>query len=323
MSSSTDKDPLSDLLHGQSQAISDVRDQVTNAIAEDVPVLIEGERGTGRERVARVIHQSGARCARRFVVLMTDEPPADIDRTFSKADGGTILVKDIACADRSLERRLLKSLRARSRGEENVRLVGVTSIDLSRAVADELFDSELFQQLSLRKIVLVPLRRRSEDIAQLASRFAREAGEELGRGKLAIASRAVDRLAAYSWPGNVAELKDVIGRAAFRAHAHRSAKIEPADVDAELPTIEERVPLEQLSFEEMVRAKIRGLLDRMAGYPVEDLYTAVIERVERPLIELVLSKSEGSQLKAAKVLGLDRNTLRKKMAQLGLKPRRK
>ena len=81
-----------------------------------------------------------------------------------------------------------------------------------------------------------------------------------------------------------------------------------------LPPVEERVPLEQLSFEEMVRAKIRALLQRMEGYPIDDLYDKVISRVERPLIELVLEHTGDNQLKAAEILGLNRNTLRKKIA---------
>jgi two-component system nitrogen regulation response regulator GlnG len=159
------------------------------------------------------------------------------------------------------------------------------------------------------------LRRRPEDVAPLASRFVREAGEEMGRGRLHLAVRALDRLTTYAWPGNVAELKDVVVRAAFRA---RRSAIELGDVEAELPRVEDRVPLEQLSFEEMVRAKIRGLLERMEGYPIEDLYDEVIARVERPLIELVMARADGNQVRAAKMLGLNRNTLRKKIAERGL-----
>jgi DNA-binding protein Fis len=91
--------------------------------------------------------------------------------------------------------------------------------------------------------------------------------------------------------------------------------VELADVEAVLPPVEERVPVEQLSFEEMVRAKIRALLQRMEGYPIEDLYEEVISRVERPLIELVLERTGNNQLKAAEILGLNRNTLRKKIAE--------
>ena len=95
----------------------------------------------------------------------------------------------------------------------------------------------------------------------------------------------------------------------------RKSHVELGDVEAVLPPVEERVPVEQLSFEEMVRAKIRALLQRMEGYPIEDLYEEVISRVERPLIELVLERTGNNQLKAAEILGLNRNTLRKKIAE--------
>ena len=107
-------------------------------------------------------------------------------------------------------------------------------------------------------------------------------------------------------------LRDVVRRLLLR---RRKSNVELADVEAVLPPVEERVPVEQLSFEEMVRAKIRALLQRMEGYPIEDLYEEVISRVERPLIELVLERTGNNQLKAAEILGLNRNTLRKKIAE--------
>jgi len=90
-----------------------------------------------------------------------------------------------------------------------------------------------------------------------------------------------------------------------------------------LPVVAERVPMEELSFEEMVKAKLVGFLQRMDGYPLHDLYDKVVERVERPLFDLVLEKTGGNQLKAAEILGLNRNTLRKKLDALGVARRGK
>jgi DNA-binding protein Fis len=95
----------------------------------------------------------------------------------------------------------------------------------------------------------------------------------------------------------------------------RRGPIGVADVEAVLPPVLERVPAEQLSFEELVRAKIHALLVRMEGYPLEDLYEEVISRVERPLIELVLERTGNNQVRAAEILGVNRNTLRKKIAE--------
>jgi two-component system nitrogen regulation response regulator GlnG len=306
---------LNELLLGDSPATAKVRAQVEEAVEADVPVLVEGERGTGRERVARVLHDAGPRRGHRFVRLAADDTKSDVDHNCDKAAGGTLLVKEIARLARPSQRRLARALRARADGE-SVRLVGATVFDLSRVAADDLFDAELFRQLGGLKIEVQPLRRRVEDIPVLAARFVRDAGEEIGR-RSTLAPRAVDRLTAYPWPGNVAELKDVLGRAVW--HARRSS-IDVGDIERELPRVEDKVPLESLSFEEMVRGKIRGLLDRMEGYPVDDLYDEVIARVERPLIELVLLRTGGNQVSAAKMLGMNRNTLRKKIAERGLAP---
>jgi two-component system nitrogen regulation response regulator GlnG len=146
----------------------------------------------------------------------------------------------------------------------------------------------------------------------LANHFGRQEARELGVDPLHFATRAVDKLIAYSWPGNVAELRDVVRRLCLRK---RRGSVELGDVETVLPPTVEKVPAEQLSFEEMVRAKIRALLQRLEGYPIEDLYDEVISRVERPLIELVLERTGNNQLKAAEMLGLNRNTLRKKISE--------
>jgi two-component system nitrogen regulation response regulator GlnG len=299
----------------------ELRDRVAEAAQIDQPLLIEGERGTGRERVARLLHEIGPRKRHDFVRVDPDEEdePPRVDDQLARANGGTLLVKEIAHVGRGPQRKLLRAIRRRDdRGREStglnydVRVVAATGVDLSRAVADELFDAELYERLGALRIVLPPLRRRPEDVPVLLDHFGRTEAREVGLDRLTFSSRAEDKLQAYSWPGNVAELRDVVRRLCLR---RRRGQVDLGDVEAVLPPVEERVPVEQLSFEEMVRAKIRALLQRMEGYPMEDLYDEVISRVERPLIELVLERTGGSQIKAAEILGLNRNTLRKKIAE--------
>jgi two-component system nitrogen regulation response regulator GlnG len=300
----------------------ELRDRVKEAAAEESPVLIEGERGTGRERVARLLHEIGPRKHHDFVRVDPDEDdePPRVDDQLVRANGGTLLVKEIAHVGRGPQRKLLRAIK-RGPGRDNkaqtsefcdVRVIAATGVDLSRAVADELFDPELYERLGTLRIALPPLRRRTEDVPLLLDHFGRCEAREIGSDRLAFSTRALDKLTAYSWPGNVAELRDVVRRLCLRK---RRGHVELADVEAVLPPVEERVPVEQLSFEEMVRAKIRALLQRMEGYPIEDLYEEVISRVERPLIELVLERTGNNQLKAAEILGLNRNTLRKKIAE--------
>jgi two-component system, NtrC family, nitrogen regulation response regulator GlnG len=315
---------LREQLLGSSTPMVELRERVKEAAAEDSPVLIEGERGTGRERVARLLHEIGPRKHHGFVRVDPDEDdePPRVDAELERANGGTLLVKEIAHVGRGPQRKLLRAIkRGPGRHERDksataefcdVRVIAATCVDLSRAVADELFDPELYERLGHLRIALPPLRRRPEDVPLLLDHFGRTESREIGVDKLTFASRAMDKLTAYSWPGNVAELRDVVRRLCLR---RRKSHVELADVEAVLPPVEERVPVEQLSFEEMVRAKIRALLQRMEGYPIEDLYEEVISRVERPLIELVLERTGNNQLKAAEILGLNRNTLRKKIAE--------
>jgi two-component system nitrogen regulation response regulator GlnG len=314
---------LRDQLLGTSQVMLDLREHVKEAAQIDQPLLIEGERGTGRERVARLLHEIGPRKSHDFVRVDPDDDdePPHVDDQLARANGGTLLVKEIAHVGRGSQKRLLRVMKkgASSSGRKDstgefcdVRIIAATGVDLTRAVADELFDPELYERLGALRIALPPLRRRPEDVPLLLDHFGRTEAREVNIDRLHFAPRATDKLVAYSWPGNVAELRDVVRRLCLRK---RRGPVELGDVEAVLPPLEERVPLEQLSFEEMVRAKIRALLQRMEGYPMEDLYDEVISRVERPLIELVLERTGGNQLKAAEILGLNRNTLRKKIVE--------
>jgi two-component system nitrogen regulation response regulator GlnG len=299
----------------------ELRERVKDAAGVDQPVLIEGERGTGRERVARLLHEIGPRKNHDFVRVDPDEDdePPHVDAELVRANGGTLLVKEIAHVGRGSQRRLLRAIkrsgstRGGGTGEFcDVRVIAATGVDLSRAVADELFDAELYERLGALRIAMPPLRRRPEDVPLLLDHFGRTEARDLGLDRLQFAPRALVKLTSYSWPGNVAELRDLVRRLCLRK---RRGAVDLGDVETVLPPVLERVPVEQLSFEEMVRAKIRALLQRMEGYPIEDLYDEVISRVERPLIELVLERTGGNQLKAAEMLGLNRNTLRKKIVE--------
>jgi two-component system nitrogen regulation response regulator GlnG len=307
----------------------------------DAPVLICGEHGTGRELVARVLHRRGPRCASRFVAVrptFEDAPLApgggrerDPDacerarRALRSASGGTLLVKDVSDLSASSQRTLRRAIRDR-RGERegaevfDVQVVATADLDLERAVDASIVSAELYQLFAARRIEVPPLRERSEDLPELFERWIKHYAAEIGRSKPTVSSRAIARLTAYPWPGNVAELKSIARRLVVRV---TRVKLEAGDVDEVLPVVAARVPLEDLAFEEMVKGKLSGLLARIDGYPVHDLYDKVLARVERPLFDLVLAHTGGNQLKAAEILGLNRNTLRKKLADLGLEQAKK
>jgi two-component system nitrogen regulation response regulator GlnG len=311
------------LIVGDSAEMAEVVDQIIEAAESDSAVLIEGEPGSGRELIARTIHYAGPRRGAGFVAVKAATIPRELvegelfgtrSGTLRRANGGTLLVKDVDALPPGPQRGLAKVLRKKDESGEHfdVRFIGASDGDVGEAVAAHFFDRELYDRLVTR-IRVPPLRKRLADLPKLARRFLTLAGEELGRGRPAIAEAALERMARYPWPGNVAELKDVARRLVLAWK--RKEPIDAPTVDGVLPKVAERIPLEDMSFEELVRSKLRGFLRRVDGYPVENLYDDVITRVERPLLALVMDHAQGNQLRAAEILGLNRNTLRKKLAQ--------
>jgi two-component system, NtrC family, nitrogen regulation response regulator GlnG len=234
-----------------------------------------------------------------------------MEEKLRRASGGTLLVKDVAHVGRGPQLQIMRLLQPEGEGVPDVRVLGSTGVDLALAVEAGLLDAEIYHRLGALRIAIPPLRGRPDDVPVFAEHFLFESQKELGREPLRFAPRALDKMKLYSWPGNVAELRDVVRRLSMRA---RHEVIDLGDVEAVLPPLQEKVPLEQMSFEDMVRSKLRALLQRMEGYPIKDLYEEVIGRVERPLIEEVLVRTGGNQVRAAEMLGLNRNTLRKKIA---------
>jgi two-component system, NtrC family, nitrogen regulation response regulator GlnG len=322
-----------DFLVAESAAMREVIGAVEEYADGDAPVLICGEHGTGRELVARVLHQRGPRGRARFIAVRPTfedvplaasrgkqekegDPPCERARwALRAASGGTLLVKDVSDLSAPSQRTLRRAIR-RDPGEVfDVQIVATADLDLERAVDASIVSREFYELFRPRRIEVPPLRDRLDDLPALVERWLKHYAAEIGRAMPTVSRRALARLAGYPWPGNVAELKSIARRLVVRI---ARARIDAGDVDEILPVVSSRVPLEDLAFEEMVKSKLAGLLARIDGYPVHDLYDKVLARVERPLFDLVLAHTGGNQLKAAEILGLNRNTLRKKLAGLGL-----
>ena len=329
-----------DFLVAESPAMRTVVEAVQRFAGSDTPVLICGEHGTGRELVARVLHQTGPRRDARFLAVgpsfempehataaANDDSDERARSALRAAAGGTLLIKDVCDLPAPSQRTLRKALRPRREPRDagrrdnttsevyDVRVVGSADLDLESAVAAKILSRDLYEQLGESRIDVPPLRERIADIPPLVEKWVVHYAQEVGRGKLTVSSRAHSRLVKYPWPGNVAELKSLARRLVTRVSGGR---IEAGDVDEVLPVVAERVPLEDMAFEEMVKSKLAGLLRRIDGYPVSDLYEKVLQRVERPLFDLVLAHTGGNQVKAAEILGLNRNTLRKKIRELDI-----
>jgi two-component system, NtrC family, nitrogen regulation response regulator GlnG len=326
-----------DFLVAESKAMRAVAEQVATYADGDAPVLICGEHGTGRELVARVLHQRGPRGRARFVAVRPTFEGADIPaqpgddacerarRALRAAAGGTLLIKDVSDLSAPSQKTLKRAIRERREPSppseaHDVQVVATADIDVDHAVEAKIVARDFYDLFAGRRIEVPPLRDRVDDLPTLFERWVKHYSAEVGRTKPTVASRAHERLCTYPWPGNVAELKSIARRLVVRVSRNR---IEAGDVDEVLPVVATRVPLEDLAFEEMVKSKLAGLLARIDGYPVHDLYEKVVARVERPLFDLVLAHTGGNQLKAAEILGLNRNTLRKKLAELGMQKKGK
>jgi two-component system nitrogen regulation response regulator GlnG len=321
------------LLVTESDAMKAVVDQVKEYTADGAPVLVLGENGSGRELIARILHVSNPKRKGEFVTVHGGSAPRNLFRsppgaasvsTLRSAAGGTLLVKDLCELPRAEQRRLHSVLRDRSRArpsaaELDVQVVGSCDIDLEYAVDAGVFSGELFELFARRQIVVPPLRERVADIPPLTAQLIKEYGREIGKNRMTLSTRAYERLVTYPWPGNVAELKGLARRLVYRA---KKSRIEAGDVDAVLPTLAERVPLETLSLEEMIKVKLATFLRKIEGYPVTSLYDDVIARVEKPMLELVMKATGSNQLRAAEILGVNRNTLRRKLTDHGLLARK-
>lgn len=302
---------------------------VDELAGSDGAVLITGERGTGRALIGRLLHRDGARQDAEFISfcarVSADDQAADrtrceVRQSLDAARGGTLLIREIADLPAVSQRRLLAAISPRKASRRDVRLIATCDPDLDVAAEAGLFHPDLFEKLRAQTVQVPPLRERSEDIPVLYDRFVQAHARQFGTRRVAVSRRVHDRLLAYPWPGNVAELKSIARRTAARSKGRR---IEPDHLDAVLPVMAERAPLEDLSLEELVKSKLLAFLRSMDGYPVSRLYDEVIARVERPLLALIMERTGGNQVRAAEILGLNRNTLRRKLNERGLLVRTK
>ena len=323
------------VLVADSESMKTLVDKIEQYADSDAPVLILGEAGTGRELIARVLHYASPRRDGQFVAMRArmaletlryNPGECTSPGTLQAAAGGTLLIKELcdlpSASQRALERILdpsshsrARSKRARRRESHDVRVVGSCDLDLGLAADAKAFNRELYELLSMHRLDVPALRERVADIPRLTSQCIRQYSRELGRGRFNVSTRALERLQKYPWPGNVAELKGVCRRVVLRA---RNSRVEAGDVDAVLPVVAERVPLEDMSFEDMVRSKLGVFLRRMEGYSLDDLYEQVLARVEGPLFTAVLEHTGGNQVRAAEILGLARGTLRRKLDDRGI-----
>jgi two-component system nitrogen regulation response regulator GlnG len=333
-------------LIGRSAAMQEIYRTVARLTTTDLTVMITGESGTGKELVSRALHDYGRRRTGPFVAINMAAIPRELIESelfghergaftgalsrgvgrFEQAAGGTLFLDEIGDMPPEAQTRLLRVLQegefttvgGRNPIKANVRIVAATHRDLRQAIRQGLFREDLFYRLNVVPIRLPPLRERSEDIPLLARHFLDRAKAAGLPGKQ-LDQSAIDRLRQHSWPGNARELENLMRRLAA---LYPQEVIGGDAVGTELAEAEPVAELEARASETLEQAVERHLSGFVAaqkdGLPVRDLYERVLAEVERPLLRLALAATRGNQIKAAAMLGLNRNTLRKKIRELDL-----
>ena len=332
-------------LIGRSAAMQTVYRVIARVVSNDLTVLISGESGTGKELVARAIHDLGPRRAAPFVAINMAAIPRELIEAelfghergaftgaaqrnagrFEQAAGGTLFLDEIGDMPMEAQTRLLRVLQS---GEfttvggartirTDVRILAATNRELAQQVQSGQFREDLFYRLNVVPIALPSLRERRQDVPLLARHFLDLAAAQ-GLPRRRIDASAVDLLVAHDWPGNVRELENLMRRLAVLA------RDEVIDADA----IRAMIGRPQASAASAVAdpdlaVAIRQLIDRIARERPEalddgTLYDRVIGEVERPLIEAMLARHGHNQLRAARAMGINRNTLRKRLDTLGI-----
>jgi two-component system nitrogen regulation response regulator GlnG len=322
---------------GGCPAMREVYKAIGRVAGQDVTVLIAGETGTGKELIARAIYQHSSRAKAPFMALNCAAIPENLleselfghekgsftgaDRRrigkFEQCNNGTILLDEIGDMPLALQAKILRLLQEQSfervGGNEtvrtNVRLIAASHRDLKALSAEGKFRADLYYRLSVFTIHLPPLRERGEDLAMLTHYYIQRFSRELGREVATVDAEAIARLRAYHWPGNIRELQSVVKQALLQSRGSvllssflPELSVAPSDAPATTNA--------NLELEAFIRQRLQP--------ESRDLYAQTHGQVDRFLLTRVLEYTGGSQHKAARLLGIARQTLRLKLRDLGL-----
>jgi len=333
-------------LIGRSPAMQEIYRVIARLTQTDLTVMIMGESGTGKELVARALHDYGKRRYGAFVAVNMAAIPKELVESelfghergaftgatnrgvgrFEQAEGGTLFLDEIGDMPLEAQTRLLRVLQqgeyttvgGRTPIRTDVRIIAATNRDLRQLIGQGLFREDLYYRLNVVPLRLPPLRERVEDIPDLARHFLRKAEEE-GLPHKSLDTEALDILRRHRWPGNVRELENLVRRLAV---LHSGDAIPAGVIAAELkepvrgaPDGEGQPQSLAGSVEQYLTQYFLAQGDRL---PPPGVYDRILHEVERPLISICLAATRGNQIRAAQLLGLNRNTLRKKVKDLGL-----
>ncbi len=342
----TDEEELP--LIGRSPAMQEIYRILARLMGTDLTVMINGESGTGKELVARALHDYGKRKSGPFVAINMAAIPRDLIESelfghekgsftgaanrasgrFEQAEGGTLFLDEIGDMPLEAQTRLLRVLQegeymmvgGRTPIRTNVRIIAATNRDLRQQIAQGLFREDLFYRLNVVPMRLPPLRERSQDIPDLVRHFLNRA-EAGGLGHKTLEQAALERLKRHRWPGNVRELENLVLRLAalYLDDVINVDIIESELADTGTVATKNNAAGEDNSLGAAVeRTLARYFADHGDELPPAGLYDRILREIERPMIAMCLNATRGNQIKAAELLGLNRNTLRKKIRELDI-----
>ncbi len=331
-------------LIGRSQSMQEVYRVIARLINTDLTVMIIGASGTGKELVARALHDFGKRKEKPFVVMNLGSIPSDQVENelfgnndndnnnneigkFQLAKGGTLFIDEVADMPMATQTRLLRILQDEENLEQdnqnnensNVRIITSTQVDLKPLIENGEFREDLFFRLNVIPLNLPLLRERAEDIPELCNHFLKLSSLKEGLTQKSIVPSGIDVLKKQQWRGNIRELKNFI---------QRLVVLSPDEIITEdlvknqLKLFTDNDKEDDLSVEGLSMSVEKHLLRYFelhgSSLPPPGLYNRILKEVEYPLIALSLNSSKGNQLKASKLLGINRNTLRKKINELDI-----
>ncbi|MEP3233328.1 MAG: nitrogen regulation protein NR(I) [Hyphomicrobiales bacterium] len=332
-------------LVGRSSAMQEIYRILARLMQTDLTVLINGESGTGKELVARALHDFGKRKHGPFVAINMAAIPKDLIEAelfghekgaftgaqnratgrFEQAEGGTLFLDEIGDMPMDAQTRLLRVLQqgeyttvgGRNAIKTDVRIVAASNKDLKQLINQGLFREDLYFRLNVVPLRLPPLRERLEDIDDLVHHFFRLASEE-GLGNKQIEKAALDRLKQHNWPGNIRELENMVRKLTALCP---DEVITELVVSSEFDQREEPQLVHGITEEKTLHASVERHLTTYFNQfnddlPPPGLYHRILREIEEPLLIATLSATRGNQIKAAELLGLNRNTLRKKIKDL-------
>jgi len=326
---------------GTSPAIQEIYRSMARLVDNDLTVTIIGESGTGKELIARALHSLGKRKHAAFIAINMAAIPRELVESelfgyekgaftgatqrksgkFEQAEGGTLFLDEIGDMPMDAQTKLLRVLQqgefatvgGTKMHKSNVRIVCATHRDLYQLVQSGDFREDLYYRLQVVPLRIPPLRERKEDITPLAQYFLKKAAEK-GLPAKNLETEALAAMRDYSWPGNVRELEHMM----YRLCALASESSISAEAVAREMRVEEGAASNTNTVEQDIRAHLKLYFGAHGAYelPPPGLYDRILPLLERPLIEMTLAATGGNQVKAAHVLGINRNTLRKKITDL-------